>query len=460
MKKEHLHLVLLDDDDVDVQSITRMLQKAQPLWQLTSFNDAQALYEHIARNDYDILLLDYLLPSGTGLDVLCELRKMKRELPVIVLSGHTSQAVAVDLLRHGASDYLIKDDLRAERLITTIEMVLAADRSANLARQQAHLLEHIMQATGGLVGRAYMQSLAQALSRSLKIAHVLIATFHDHVCRSEALYSDGTQHGPQELPKTHPLFHDVSESRRPIVSGKMTVQFPQLTISGKTFAISIRNQHGQVIGLMALCDEQLSLTGMQRDLLGLSAARVGAELERLRMENELIERIRIERALSRCACALLSYGTSAAGIEQGLRYLLETCQGQTIALYAANEGEKKWHCQYAVSKDSADTSAYRKKFDDCPQRWHDYMKTDRIIVCDVLYLPSDEQDWLANSGIASLVVVPLFHDAQCLGAIRIDNARSHQWTREEVALLRNGCALFAANIKRHPELRPLVHNAS
>jgi DNA-binding NarL/FixJ family response regulator len=472
MKKDHLHILLLDDDDVDTQAIIRMLQKTQPHWQVTALTEAQAVFDQLAHTDYDLLLLDYLLPSGTGLDVLRELRKKKRELPVIVLSGHTSQSVAVELLRHGASDYLIKDDLRAERLVTTIETVLSADRSATLARQQAHLLEQIMQATGGLVGRAYMQSLAQALSRSLKIEHVLIAAFHENICRSEALFSHGVQHAAQELPKTHPLCHDVTESRRPILAGKMSVQFHHLTLSGKVFAISIRNSHGQVIGMMALFDEQLSLTGMQRDLLELSAARVGAEMERSRMENELIERIRIERALSRCACALLSHGNTPMGIQQGLAHLLETCHGQTIALYAANEHEKNWHCQYAIGKTGGDMSAYQKKYDDCPQRWREYMKTDRIIACDIIYLPSDEQDWLVESAhssalssthsstIASLVVVPLFHDGHCLGAIRIDSATPHQWTREEVALLRNGCALFAANIKRHQEQRPLLHNAS
>lgn len=59
-------------------------------------------------NAYDIILLDYMLQDGTGLDVLRELPERGCHIPVIMVTGHGSERVAAQAIQNGAIDYLIK----------------------------------------------------------------------------------------------------------------------------------------------------------------------------------------------------------------------------------------------------------------------------------------------------------------------------------------------------------------
>jgi len=67
-------------------------------------------------NEFDIVLLDYHLPEMNGLDVLRHIKKIRPELPVIITTGHGSEDVAVQIMKEGAFDYVIKKEDYIERI--------------------------------------------------------------------------------------------------------------------------------------------------------------------------------------------------------------------------------------------------------------------------------------------------------------------------------------------------------
>ena len=60
------------------------------------------------RDAYEIILLDYMLPDGTGLDVLKQLPERDCQIPVIMVTGQGSEQIAAQAIQNGAADYLIK----------------------------------------------------------------------------------------------------------------------------------------------------------------------------------------------------------------------------------------------------------------------------------------------------------------------------------------------------------------
>lgn len=68
----------------------------------------------------DVVTLDYSLPDMTGEEVLKQIREFDKELPVIVVSGQEDVGTAINLIREGAYDYIVKDSNTKDRLWTSI----------------------------------------------------------------------------------------------------------------------------------------------------------------------------------------------------------------------------------------------------------------------------------------------------------------------------------------------------
>lgn len=73
---------------------------------------------------FDLILLDYKLPDLSGLEFLEELRKKRVNTPVIFLTGMGNEKVAVEAMKRGVKDYIVKDDLQSSKFIESIRDIL------------------------------------------------------------------------------------------------------------------------------------------------------------------------------------------------------------------------------------------------------------------------------------------------------------------------------------------------
>src|SRR5207237_2859121 len=95
----------------------------------------------LGESAFDCVLLDYQLPGGDGLDVLRTVRLDELGTPVIILTGHGDEQTAVEFMKAGASDYLPKSALSADRLAHSLRYVierrqLKQERDELLMREQ------------------------------------------------------------------------------------------------------------------------------------------------------------------------------------------------------------------------------------------------------------------------------------------------------------------------------------
>jgi two-component system sensor histidine kinase UhpB len=157
-----LRILLVEDDLVDRMACRRAFA-ARGGVALSEADSGLAGLACVAEQALDCVLLDYRLPDMTGLEFLARLDAARlAALPVLMLTGADSAAVAAEALRRGARDYLLKDlDGRylellpgaVERLLR--EQALMRDKQQMEARYQT-LVEQ-MQAINYVVGRAPRQ---------------------------------------------------------------------------------------------------------------------------------------------------------------------------------------------------------------------------------------------------------------------------------------------------------------
>jgi signal transduction histidine kinase len=113
---EHLRLLLVDDDRVDRMAVRRALREAGVDAEVTEVDSAEGCLAALGAGAFDAILLDYRLPGRSGLEALQDIRARGIRTPVLMLTGHGDELLAVELMKAGAADYIPKASLRPERL--------------------------------------------------------------------------------------------------------------------------------------------------------------------------------------------------------------------------------------------------------------------------------------------------------------------------------------------------------
>lgn len=106
-------------------------------------SNASEAIEAVAREDWDVVMLDITMPGRTGLEALKDIKAIKPQQRVIVLSVHSEDQFAVRVLKAGASGFLNKDSA-PEELVKAVRKVTAGGRyvSNSLAEKLVMNLDH------------------------------------------------------------------------------------------------------------------------------------------------------------------------------------------------------------------------------------------------------------------------------------------------------------------------------
>lgn len=147
-----LRLLLVEDDASDAGLLERRLRQGGFAPQARRVCSGQALRAALADGPWDLVLSDYRMPGLDALDALEAVRERDPDLPFIVVSGQIGEEAAVELMRHGANDFLMKD--RLARLLPAIEREL---QEAARHREQRRL-DAALQAQAQMVQRALRAS--------------------------------------------------------------------------------------------------------------------------------------------------------------------------------------------------------------------------------------------------------------------------------------------------------------
>ena len=138
-----LKILIVDDEEADRITVRRLLKRSGMETQITEAADYEEAKEKMSNNLFDCMFIDYLLPDGDGLTLVREIRQQGLKIPLIVLTGHGDEGIAVDMMKAGASDYLSKFRLSASRLNQAMQNALRiyeAEEEVAIAKQEKEQL--------------------------------------------------------------------------------------------------------------------------------------------------------------------------------------------------------------------------------------------------------------------------------------------------------------------------------
>ena len=132
-KQTELRVLLLEDSDRDAELILRELKKEEITFVSCRVQSRSELSRQISQFRPEIILADYMLPNFNGAQALALAVERCPDVPVIIISGAVGEETAVELLNHGATDFILKHHL--DRLVPAVHRALQKVAERNIRRQ-------------------------------------------------------------------------------------------------------------------------------------------------------------------------------------------------------------------------------------------------------------------------------------------------------------------------------------
>ena len=116
-------ILIIEDEEAIRRVLTKILNEENSSYDIFEASDGLLAIEFIKNQDFDLILCDIKMPKMDGLEVLEATKKIKPDIPIVMISGHGDLETAVETMRHGAYDYISKPpDLN--RLLNTVRNAL------------------------------------------------------------------------------------------------------------------------------------------------------------------------------------------------------------------------------------------------------------------------------------------------------------------------------------------------
>ena len=163
-----LYKIFVVEDDVMYAKIISYHLSQNPDYEIEIFENAKSCINSLHKSP-DLITLDYSLPDISGEEALRRFKEYNSEIPVIIISGQDDISTAVNLLKEGAYDYIVKNEDTKSRLWNTVKN---AREKHNLKQEVASLREEISQKysfTNGIIGKSkVMRKVFAIMEKAIK----------------------------------------------------------------------------------------------------------------------------------------------------------------------------------------------------------------------------------------------------------------------------------------------------
>ena len=136
------HSILIVDDEPNLRrSLGLILQRAG--FTITTASNAGEVIQLLQAGAFDLTFLDIKLPDQNGIQLLTKIRDLYPDMPVLILTAHATLDTAIEAVRAGARDYLLKP-IDPENILSRVNKVLGAQKQPKRRREIAAQMQNLL----------------------------------------------------------------------------------------------------------------------------------------------------------------------------------------------------------------------------------------------------------------------------------------------------------------------------
>jgi signal transduction histidine kinase len=177
--------VLLIEDDAECADALRVMlsQEKSPSFEVECAKTLHTGLEHLSKGQSQVVLLDLGLPDSQGLDTLVKVQPEAKDIPIIVITGHADETLALEALRKGAQEYLVKGEVHGKMLSRVIRYAMERMRAEERVKAEKAQAEHLAKELERVV-RELKETQAEMLRREKDLATGELAAVVAHEIRN------------------------------------------------------------------------------------------------------------------------------------------------------------------------------------------------------------------------------------------------------------------------------------
>tara|TARA_B100000315_G_scaffold47101_1_gene41894 strand:- start:20674 stop:21339 length:666 start_codon:yes stop_codon:yes gene_type:complete len=134
-KSKKTRIFIIDDHSVVREGLKRIINENPGMEVNQEAADGDEALKKIKKNNSDLIILDISMPGKNGLEVLTDIKKIKPNLPVLILTMHSEEQYAQRMFNAGAKGYLRKD-YAPDKIIEAIDVILKGKKYVNKSQYE------------------------------------------------------------------------------------------------------------------------------------------------------------------------------------------------------------------------------------------------------------------------------------------------------------------------------------
>lgn len=293
-----LRVLLIEDNPLDALLIQQVLAAAKNvLFQVHWVDRLSKGLERVGADDFEIILLDLMLPDSQGFDTFSRMQSVAQHIPIVVLTGMDDESLAIKTVREGAQDYITKSEI--DRFKVMERIVCYAVERYQIQKELSHKNDLLRGLIDTIPDQIYLKDTA---SRFILVNPATAAFFG--VGMEHLIGKTDRDFFPQ------PLAEEFLREEQTLLQLNQSCVNREATIADRqgtkknvlTSKVPLRDSQGHVIGLLGINRDITTLKEAQDAILKINSEleeRVAERTAQLRkvireMEIEINERKRIE----------------------------------------------------------------------------------------------------------------------------------------------------------------------
>ena len=177
MLPEHYRLLVVEDNEPDAQQLERALRRAggRPPFEIRRARSAAEAVAVLAERAFDAIVLDLSLPDASGAECFEGIRAVAGDAPIVIMTGHEDDALALSLLERGAQDYVLKSQLSPPDVERCIRYAIKRREAERALERGLRTAEEAARAKGSFIA-AMSHEIRTPLNAILGMADLLLGT--------------------------------------------------------------------------------------------------------------------------------------------------------------------------------------------------------------------------------------------------------------------------------------------
>ncbi len=129
-----IKILYFEDNEIDVELVTAALKSGRLNYQMVQVSEKEKFHSALKNEIFNVILCDYALPGYNGMEALKYVQANHPDIPFIIVSGTLGESSAIETMKSGATDYVLKQNL--SRLVPAIERALK-EQQERIERRRA-----------------------------------------------------------------------------------------------------------------------------------------------------------------------------------------------------------------------------------------------------------------------------------------------------------------------------------